>query len=623
MPVRQRDNKWYWGSKGPFDSRKKAEKVAQAAHASGHVSKSVAELTEFMEKAPFGIKNPFASKPDAVDLSPDEAEAEAVPEGNRKYLKEGEKPPENVPELKGKRQGRFYDMSQLGEEHGDEITDVFNDLIGELRELETDEGTKKQREEEKKLLATAAEATDALDETLPSYEEAKAAEGYLFYLIKKHKEDNPDDTSGDALFDTPDFQKALDKHEVSGGKLVDERTAAMISKKPSQEAKVANDAQDDWDDSRKPKKVSDLHEKIGNALIHSFKVNGFQVDDIKLKVDPDMKYATWGPKYDNQVAGQLKEILEEAGKLPQDQIDALVRDVTHGREDALPPAVKAFVEGMADSLHGQYNAASKEFVMSPSMFKKLTKMAGEDLSPEEKTGMLSAFGTMVHESLHSEEGYRAAVVMTKYNEGRTHDNPALLQDHLNKLFEEAPVELLSKAIVGRKYNSDFVGKNVYEDRGTFIDGAGGQEQHTWDGYPEMLPHVAKWALGLSKGDPVKARALLGEMRDLRRATKVFAEKDDNKRQAQVVKHHQRMNELSLSFGTYMESYAKKHNLDSDSYGGQASIVAEGLDNKYGKVRLTPDLMVREEGRTHNDDGSITDDAHLDLMHLVYGTKASG
>jgi chorismate synthase len=139
----------------------------------------------------------------------------------------------------------------------------------------------------------------------------------------------------------------------------------------------------------------------------------------------------------------------------------------------------------------------------------------------------------------------------------------------------------------------------------------------------MIPHVAKWALGLSNGDPVKARALLAEMRDLRRATKVFAEKGDNKRQAQVVKNHQRMNELSLSFGTHMESYAKKHNLDSDSYGGQASIVAEGLDNKYGKVRLTPDLMVREEGRTHNDDGSITDDAHLDLMHLVYGTKASG
>jgi hypothetical protein len=36
MPISNRDGKWYWGSKGPFDSRKKAEEVAQAAHASGY-----------------------------------------------------------------------------------------------------------------------------------------------------------------------------------------------------------------------------------------------------------------------------------------------------------------------------------------------------------------------------------------------------------------------------------------------------------------------------------------------------------------------------------------------------------------------------------------------------------
>jgi hypothetical protein len=44
MPIRRKDNKWYWGSKGPFDSRKKAEQVSQAAHASGYVSKSDTRL---------------------------------------------------------------------------------------------------------------------------------------------------------------------------------------------------------------------------------------------------------------------------------------------------------------------------------------------------------------------------------------------------------------------------------------------------------------------------------------------------------------------------------------------------------------------------------------------------
>ena len=36
MPISKKKDGWYWGSKGPFDSRDKAEEVAQAAHASGY-----------------------------------------------------------------------------------------------------------------------------------------------------------------------------------------------------------------------------------------------------------------------------------------------------------------------------------------------------------------------------------------------------------------------------------------------------------------------------------------------------------------------------------------------------------------------------------------------------------
>ena len=36
MPVRKKDGKWYWGKQGPFDSKQKAEEVAQAAYASGY-----------------------------------------------------------------------------------------------------------------------------------------------------------------------------------------------------------------------------------------------------------------------------------------------------------------------------------------------------------------------------------------------------------------------------------------------------------------------------------------------------------------------------------------------------------------------------------------------------------
>ena len=46
MPITNRDGKWYWGKQGPFNSRKKAEEVAQAAHASGY--------TKALEKLVFG-----------------------------------------------------------------------------------------------------------------------------------------------------------------------------------------------------------------------------------------------------------------------------------------------------------------------------------------------------------------------------------------------------------------------------------------------------------------------------------------------------------------------------------------------------------------------------------------
>lgn len=39
MPIRKNKNGYYWGSKGPFKTRKKAEQVAKAAYASDYKSK--------------------------------------------------------------------------------------------------------------------------------------------------------------------------------------------------------------------------------------------------------------------------------------------------------------------------------------------------------------------------------------------------------------------------------------------------------------------------------------------------------------------------------------------------------------------------------------------------------
>ena len=50
MPITRKNGKYYWGSKGPFDTQAKAEEVAQAAYASGYDSKSVQKLMNFVQK---------------------------------------------------------------------------------------------------------------------------------------------------------------------------------------------------------------------------------------------------------------------------------------------------------------------------------------------------------------------------------------------------------------------------------------------------------------------------------------------------------------------------------------------------------------------------------------------
>lgn len=57
MPIRQVRGKWYWGSKGPFDSRAKAEAVARAAYANGWrekalIRQAMAELAKYSDDQP-------------------------------------------------------------------------------------------------------------------------------------------------------------------------------------------------------------------------------------------------------------------------------------------------------------------------------------------------------------------------------------------------------------------------------------------------------------------------------------------------------------------------------------------------------------------------------------------
>ena len=61
MPITKKKDGYYWGSKGPFKTRKKATQVAQAAYASGYVKKGWKDILKKDPKKGTG-KKPKGSK---------------------------------------------------------------------------------------------------------------------------------------------------------------------------------------------------------------------------------------------------------------------------------------------------------------------------------------------------------------------------------------------------------------------------------------------------------------------------------------------------------------------------------------------------------------------------------
>jgi hypothetical protein len=59
MPLVKRQSGWFWGSKGPFDSKAKALSVARAAYASGYKEQAFTDnINEYSSKS---LKDSFNS----------------------------------------------------------------------------------------------------------------------------------------------------------------------------------------------------------------------------------------------------------------------------------------------------------------------------------------------------------------------------------------------------------------------------------------------------------------------------------------------------------------------------------------------------------------------------------
>tara|TARA_R110002020_G_scaffold296600_1_gene512157 strand:- start:2217 stop:4121 length:1905 start_codon:yes stop_codon:yes gene_type:complete len=628
-----------------------------------NTSKDVDSLLDFIivEKAPFGFK-PLGSLFGGGDKKPssEEDDEEKVPEGNRVYVDSKEEAPEGVEVLTGKRGGFFYDMSSLTEEeHGDEITNVFNNLMDELTEAQTPEA----------IEARSKKFTDLMDSMLDIRDNFKKQHS----AAKKHDK-------ASAEYEARQSQ-IIEEGSAAGKDFLtetiktlesDKKLSALDSKKKKLQDKISRDMvkamvknkeyqslQDQVTEGREKGDtvVGELHSKLGNALIHSFKSSPFKVDDMAFSIDPDMSYTDDPEEWEDYMSEKVQTKVEEMvrdfpdedkilalqgsalGEWESAADDTKVVAVFMGSEKGLKSAEELGVPGskrqttlggivrdmrqeISENSLGAYDGSTNSFKASPNVWAKVSKMGESgDIAPE----MKSALHVIVHESLHS-MGHEGRHDKTKsYMEGRKNGLAEAgipikeAYHNISLLMEEGPVELLSQSIMGRKYNKDLVGKDVFTDK-AFSEGSGSRSQHPLEGYQSSVPHIARWALAHSGGSPTRARALLGKMREVG-SGKGEVDSQGKESQSGIVDNHRLQNEYTASYSQYLSEYQKSNPDKAHHVTHIARGLSEGQDNKYGKPKL-PNLSLRPEIRgakpTHDDDGSISEAGHLDVMHLIYG-----
>ena len=79
MPITKKKDGYYWGSRGPFKTRKKAVQVAQAAYASGYVKKSWQDILKTSNKRIHRKKGEPETSKKNTDLYVDRDKSDTVP----------------------------------------------------------------------------------------------------------------------------------------------------------------------------------------------------------------------------------------------------------------------------------------------------------------------------------------------------------------------------------------------------------------------------------------------------------------------------------------------------------------------------------------------------------------
>ena len=232
---------------------------------------------------------------------------------DRVYIDSAEEAPKGVNVLTGKRGGLFYDMTKLTQEdHGNTITGVFDTLMDEKRELDNDKSAAGLNEKASKLVDEAEAIYKKAQEEHELTPEVNKLEDQIKELVDQNDRlflidigegkteagvDSDDITSEDEKA-LADYQKLADKQNELSDQIASDVSDRFFGGDPETDAgvKAYLDKHDEADAHRNQAeehntKLDNIHQKLGNALIHSFKVEGFKVDDMKFDVDPDLKYA--------------------------------------------------------------------------------------------------------------------------------------------------------------------------------------------------------------------------------------------------------------------------------------------------------------------------------------------
>ena len=491
-----------------------------AGQSNGNLSKSVIELTDFIEKAPFGFKFPSSGgsdKPPTGDKSPagdkalptpEEQQLLDVPIQYRIYLETGEKPPEGIDAQQGPQGGMFYDSRQLDsgdedqkatlDEHTqkrfDDAREQFDDDYEDIdieavaKEIEDLEG--KINDSWSKILDD--EELKKLDDQIFEDEELEDKIKELSDITKYKKLEDFDNAS--------DYIKDRQRIEAEKARLINERKEKYLNIREKKDIRrdelIKQNPELTRNYEKKEKLVNDFLDKqyelfekgqpMAQAMMDGLG-GGITVEGIHIPLKKDIVFVdketfqkSWKGAFEVRSMADMKKT-----------VHARLSDV--------------------DNTTGSYSPHNNNMILNPKIFK--------DLASDDPKIQRQAVSTIVHEVGHSSNTTpiqrdilkERMASYTKHSEKDQEAAEAVINKNLTYVITEGPNDMLSQHHVARKYDPDIKPKTREELSKVGKWSTSEDMEKAGVGYLGFMEHFAHWALTENNDNPKEARKFLAKM----------------------------------------------------------------------------------------------------------------